>query len=64
MRGHVCPCGPLSFITYFLCSAVDAHVGAFIFEEMLVKHLADKTRILVTNQVQQYFAVRSSGDLS
>ncbi len=32
-------------------SAVDAHVGAFIFNGMLCKTLAGKTRILVTNQV-------------
>ena len=32
-------------------SAVDAHVGAHIFNEMLCKELDGKTRVLVTNQV-------------
>lgn len=32
-------------------SAVDAHVGSFIFNEMLCRTLRKKTRILVTNQV-------------
>ncbi|XP_015127764.1 multidrug resistance-associated protein 4 [Diachasma alloeum] len=33
-------------------SAVDAHVGRSLFEECFMKYLADKTRILVTHQVQ------------
>ncbi|XP_063985040.1 ATP-binding cassette sub-family C member 4-like [Diachasmimorpha longicaudata] len=33
-------------------SAVDAHVGRNLFEECFVKYLANKTRILVTHQVQ------------
>ena len=32
-------------------SAVDAHVGQWLFSECLVKHLAGKTRVLVTHQV-------------
>ena len=33
-------------------SAVDAHVGKYIFEKVLKKQLSGKTRILVTNQLQ------------
>ncbi|XP_015127765.1 multidrug resistance-associated protein 4 [Diachasma alloeum] len=33
-------------------SAVDAHVGRSLFEECFMEYLADKTRILVTHQVQ------------
>eukprot|EP01028_Stygiella_incarcerata_P007998 TRINITY_DN335_c0_g4_i1.p1 TRINITY_DN335_c0_g4~~TRINITY_DN335_c0_g4_i1.p1 ORF type:complete len:1380 (-),score=414.43 TRINITY_DN335_c0_g4_i1:928-5067(-) len=33
-------------------SAVDAHVGRHLFEECLIKALANKTRILVTHQLQ------------
>lgn len=33
-------------------SAVDTHVGKHLFEECIVKYLKDKTRILVTHQLQ------------
>lgn len=33
-------------------SAVDAHVGKHLFEKCILKHLAGKTRILVTHQLQ------------
>lgn len=33
-------------------SAVDTHVGKHLFEECIIKHLAGKTRILVTHQLQ------------
>ncbi|KAB0798126.1 hypothetical protein PPYR_09119 [Photinus pyralis] len=33
-------------------SAVDAHVGKHLFEQCIVKYLKDKTRILVTHQLQ------------
>ncbi|RZC37765.1 ABC tran and/or MMR HSR1 domain containing protein [Asbolus verrucosus] len=33
-------------------SAVDAHVGKHLFNECIVKYLGDKTRILVTHQLQ------------
>lgn len=33
-------------------SALDAHVGHEVFEKLIMKHLKDKTRILVTNQLQ------------
>ncbi|KAJ9598064.1 hypothetical protein L9F63_026831, partial [Diploptera punctata] len=33
-------------------SAVDAHVGKHLFEECIRKHLVNKTRILVTHQLQ------------
>ena len=33
-------------------SAVDAHVGKHIFYECIKKHLADKTVIFVTHQLQ------------
>ncbi|KAF5304472.1 hypothetical protein FQA39_LY09668 [Lamprigera yunnana] len=33
-------------------SAVDTHVGKHLFEECILRHLADKTRILVTHQLQ------------
>lgn len=33
-------------------SAVDTHVGRYLFEECICKHLRRKTRILVTHQLQ------------
>lgn len=33
-------------------SAVDTHVGKHLFEECILRHLRDKTRILVTHQLQ------------
>lgn len=33
-------------------SAVDTHVGRFLFEECICNHLQNKTRILVTHQLQ------------
>lgn len=33
-------------------SAVDTHVGKHLFEECILKYLGDKTRILVTHQLQ------------
>lgn len=33
-------------------SAVDAHVGKFLFEECICKFLKNKTRVLMTNQLQ------------
>jgi ATP-binding cassette subfamily C (CFTR/MRP) protein 1 len=33
-------------------SAVDAHVGQHIFDEVLLGALADRTRIMCTNQLQ------------
>ncbi|KAF5273657.1 hypothetical protein FQR65_LT04657 [Abscondita terminalis] len=33
-------------------SAVDTHVGKHLFEECILKHLCEKTRILVTHQLQ------------
>lgn len=33
-------------------SAVDAHVGKNMFEECIAKHLKNKTRILITHQLQ------------
>ncbi|KAK5645932.1 hypothetical protein RI129_004396 [Pyrocoelia pectoralis] len=33
-------------------SAVDAHVGKHLFEQCILKYLKDKTRILVTHQLQ------------
>ncbi|KAI8906011.1 P-loop containing nucleoside triphosphate hydrolase protein [Gorgonomyces haynaldii] len=32
-------------------SAVDAHVGRFLFDELILKHFKTKTRILVTHQL-------------
>lgn len=33
-------------------SAVDTHVGRYLFDECICKHLKKKTRILVTHQLQ------------
>ena len=40
------------FLLDDVLSAVDAHVGKYIFENAIQKGLAGKTRILVTNQMQ------------
>ena len=40
---------PDIFLLDDILSAVDAHVGSFLMNETLLKHLSNKTRVLVTH---------------
>lgn len=47
-------CGSQLYILDDPLSAVDAHVGAHLFQHCILGILKDKTRIFVTNQVRKY----------